>query len=149
MPLMQAMAERANAALTSRRITRFSATRRARLGTTGPVDRFLQDLGIVQTGAELTYLQGWPEGLKEILRAAIRSAINRTPPLPVTFSWAPGYDYELNIWEATGTATSPGGMTILMRSRYPADTHPAQARGRRASPRAASATRRRGGSRAR
>ena len=149
MPFMQAMAERANAALSSQRIARLSAARRTKLGTTGPLDQFLQDLGIVQSGPELAYLQSWPEGLKDILRAAIRSAINRTPPLPVTLSWAPGYDYELNIWEAPGTAASPGGMTILMRSRYPADTHPAQARGRRAPAKTTTTTGRRRGTRAR
>ena len=78
----------------------------------------------VTTPAVVSFIQSWPPGLQESVRAALYSAVSRTPRLPVTFAWAPAYDYEVEIWEAGGIADSEGGMTILLRSRYPGDTIP-------------------------
>ena len=121
MPHMQAMASRFNEALGHQNIDKIPVEK---LGSSGSLEDFLRGAGVVGTDTEMAYLDGWPEGLKEVLRAALRSALGRPGRLPVTISWAPGYDYEVQVWEAPGTAGSRGGMTILMRSRYPADAHP-------------------------
>jgi hypothetical protein len=54
--------------------------------------------------------------------SVIRSAVARS--MPITFAWAPGYDYELSVWDVADTADTAGGITVLLRSRYPADPHP-------------------------
>ena len=118
------MTERLNFALSHENIGRLDETLVAKLGTTGPLDEFLTELKICNE-EELRYLKSWPEGLREVLRAAIRSAVHRSPRVPVNIAWAPGYDFEINVWEAPATADSPPSMTILMRGRYPADRHPA------------------------
>ncbi|HZU72397.1 MAG TPA: hypothetical protein VE990_06455 [Acidimicrobiales bacterium] len=69
------------------------------------------------------YLDRLPPAIHEAIRAAVQSALTRSPRSPVTFAWAPGYDYELSIWD-TPAAGTPGGITILLRTRYPDDPHP-------------------------
>ena len=44
--------------------------------------------------------------------------------MPVTFAWAPGYDYRLSVWDVSSTATTKGGITLLVETRYPDDPHP-------------------------
>jgi len=63
-----------------------------------------------------------PIGMQRAISAAVRSAVDRG--LPVTFAWAPGYDWELSLWDVADTEQTHGGMTVLIRSRYPADRHP-------------------------
>lgn len=70
------------------------------------------------------YVNDIPGGMQEAIRATIYYALSTTPPTQITFAWAPGYDYELSIWEAPDTKTSKGGITILIKSRYPDDKHP-------------------------
>jgi hypothetical protein len=78
----------------------------------------------VATEKEAQVIRDIPGGMKEALRALIRNDLLSEPPLPITFAWAPGYDYELTIWETPGIPSSPGGITVLLKSRYPDDTHP-------------------------
>lgn len=63
-----------------------------------------------------------PVGMQRAIAAAISSAVERG--LPVTFAWAPGYDWELALWDVADTEQTHGGMTVLIRSRYPDDPHP-------------------------
>lgn len=67
-------------------------------------------------------LDRMPIGLQRAISAAAQTAVDRA--LPVTFAWAPGYDWELSVWDVADTDQSRGGMTMLIRSRYPADPHP-------------------------
>jgi hypothetical protein len=62
--------------------------------------------------------------MREALRAIIYQALGTTPPTQITFSWAPAYDYELTIWDAPNTRRTRGGITVLLKSRYPDDKHP-------------------------
>ena len=62
--------------------------------------------------------------MQEAIRAVIFDALGTKPPTPITFAWAPGYDFEVSIWQAPDTRTSRGGITILIKSRYPDDNHP-------------------------
>jgi hypothetical protein len=91
-----------------------------------PFSDSLKERGIARSDRELDYFMSWPEGLREALQAIVHSALSRTPRLPVTLAWAPGYDYELTMWETPGTKEGPGGITILLRSRYPGDAPQAQ-----------------------
>jgi hypothetical protein len=70
------------------------------------------------------YLNEIPPAMQEALRAIIYQALSTTPPTQITFAWAPGYDFELSMWQAPDTKTSKGGVTILLKSRYPDDKHP-------------------------
>jgi hypothetical protein len=68
------------------------------------------------------YLDELPPAIHDAILGVIRSAVARS--MPITFAWAPGYDHELSVWDVADTADTTGGITVLMRSRYPADTHP-------------------------
>ncbi|WIW48583.1 hypothetical protein ML401_10875 [Bradyrhizobium sp. 62B] len=65
-----------------------------------------------------------PIAQQEAIRAVIFAALGTDPATPITFAWAPGYDFEVLIWQAPDTRTSRGGITILIKSRYPSDSHP-------------------------
>jgi hypothetical protein len=79
------------------------------------------------------HLGQMPPGIRLGLRAIIHHALTTTPPTQVTFAWAPGYDYEMTVWQAPDTTTTKGGITVLFKSRYPADAHPLDATQTRAS----------------
>ena len=70
----------------------------------------------------LRYLEEMPGGMAEALRATIHYAL--TTHTMITFAWAPAYDFGLDLWQAPDTATTRGGITVLVRSRYPNDPHP-------------------------
>lgn len=70
------------------------------------------------------YLSKMPGSVSEALRSTIHYALNTTPPTLITFAWAPSYDYELTVWQAPDTKETRGGITILLKSRYPSDAHP-------------------------
>lgn len=88
------------------------------------VEEALQAREVVQTNTELAYLMAWPEGIREAVRAVAYSALTRTPRVPITFAWAPAYDYEVTIWDVAGTAESRGGITILLGSPIPGASGP-------------------------
>jgi hypothetical protein len=73
-------------------------------------------MDVPETG--IAFLQSVPVALQEAVRAVLYSAVTRSPRLPVMFAWAPGYDYELTISEATGSRETSGGITVLLRSPY-------------------------------
>jgi hypothetical protein len=64
------------------------------------------------------YLDRLPEAIRDTVRNLIHGALSNTPPTPITFAWAPAYDYEMTIWQAEC------GITVLFRSRYPSDPRP-------------------------
>jgi hypothetical protein len=116
MPAMQLLCERANALFNRENVDKVSLESVAP-GTSLKVAA--ERLGILGSKPEGTYLDSWPAGLQEAVVGAVRSAITRRQRLPVTFSWAPAYDYEVQIWEAHGAKGSRAAMTILLRSPYP------------------------------
>lgn len=122
MPWIQRMATVANVQFGPGAIEQIDL---AKLGPGTGLADIAASLGIATTGPEREYLNSWPAGLQEAVRAALYSAVNRDVRLPVTIAWMPGYDFEVTVAEAAGTSQSIGGMTILMRSRYPADVRPA------------------------
>ena len=67
------------------------------------------------------FLATAPDGITKALTGAIRSAISREQP--ITLAWMPGYDWEMSITDVSD-ADTPGGMTIVIRSRFPGDPSP-------------------------
>lgn len=82
--------------------------------------------GVQLTTAARTFLQGWPSGIQAAVEAAIYDDLTRpvTSRVPILFSWTPGYDYEVRIWDVRNTTSTEGELTIHLTSRYPADPHP-------------------------
>jgi hypothetical protein len=77
----------------------------------------------------LEFLDTIPVSLQEAVRSVIHHALSQTPPVHITFAWAPSYDFEVSIWDSPDTRATRGGITILIKSRYPHDTHPLKAKG--------------------
>ena len=77
-------------------------------------------------GDWVKYLHRIPMAIQETIRSVIHQSLSTTPPTQITFAWAPGYDYEVTVWQAPDTRTSKGGVTVLVKSRYPDDKHPLQ-----------------------
>lgn len=71
------------------------------------------------------YLAKIPASFQEAFRSVVYHALSTEPPTPIVFAWAPGYDYEFTMWYAPDTPPTMGGITILLKSRYPTDEHPA------------------------
>jgi len=71
------------------------------------------------------YLAKLPVSFQEAFRSIVYHALSTEPPTPIVFAWAPGYDYEFTIWQSPDTPPTKGGITVLMKSRYPNDKHPA------------------------
>jgi hypothetical protein len=64
------------------------------------------------------FLDQFPDAMHDAVRNLIHGALSSTPPVPITFAWAPGYDYEMTIWQAEC------GITVLFKTRYPSDPRP-------------------------
>jgi hypothetical protein len=84
---------------------------------------------LARAGVELdevtaSFVDGWPSGIRAAVRAVLHDNLTRDGTVPVTFAWAPGYDFEVSIWDVRDTAETAGGITILFKSRYPDDPHP-------------------------
>ncbi len=84
----------------------------------------MREVGV--SDAEHEFISSIPEGIAESIRAVIRSNLTRDVPLSISLIWAPAYDFGVEIWEAPGTKVSPGGISILLRTRYPLDGHPSE-----------------------
>lgn len=70
------------------------------------------------------YFAQMPGAIHETLRSVIHHALSTNPPTHVTFAWAPAYDWEITVWQSPDTRTTKGGVTVLIKSRYPDDKHP-------------------------
>lgn len=84
----------------------------------------LRSAGVELDRATAAYIEGWPTGIQAAVRAVIADNLQRDGTVPITFAWAPGYDFEVSIWDVLDTAETAGGITILFKSRYPDDPHP-------------------------
>ena len=84
----------------------------------------LLSAGVELDRATAAYVEGWPSGIQAAVKAVISDNLMRDGTVPITFAWAPGYDFEVSIWDVRDTNETVGGITILFKSRYPDDTHP-------------------------
>lgn len=107
----------------SKRVDRIDA-----FGPDRPLDEALAEIvsepGSVEHRAFRNYIRKIPPAIQEGLRSTIYSALRTSPPTLITYAWAPGYDFEATYWQAPDTDETRGGITILIKSRYPADRHP-------------------------
>lgn len=119
MPFMQKLVSTANQAFGPEGIQQLDGEA---FGPGRPLALAVKEAGIIEDDTVLDYLDHWPSGMKEALRALLHHNLQRPPEqrLPVTFAWAPGYDDEMTMWEVADGA-SRGGITVFLRSRYPAD----------------------------
>ena len=74
--------------------------------------------------AVLRFIDTWPGAIQASVMAAIHHNLTRDAKVPITFAWQPGYDFSVTLHDVTDTAASQGGITMLLTSRYPDDTHP-------------------------
>jgi hypothetical protein len=127
MPLMQTATSSMNAAFGPGAIEEIDADSAASFqpgNGTSLGEALVRIPGTNLSDAVLAYIDGWPSALQAALQAAIHNNLTREGRVPITFAWVPGYDYGITIHDVVDTATSRGGMTVLVSSRYPADTHP-------------------------
>lgn len=115
MPMFQQIPNELNAAFTQDRIDTFAR------GVDGFAPGKPLDPGLLlEEGTALhrmfsAYLDSLPGSFRETLRGVLHYALSCSPPKAITFAWTPAYDFEMNIWE------QPCGITLMFRSRYPAD----------------------------
>lgn len=128
MPRMQEAVTALNSAFSAEALERLTLEIfRGEAGVTS-IHPSLSDV-FVRAGAELApatrrYVDSWPTALQAAVKAVLEENLSREGTVPVTFAWAPGYDYEVTIWDVRDTTETAGGITILFRSRYPSDPHP-------------------------
>jgi len=127
MPKMQTALAGLNEAFSRRRIDE-TARRREIFAPGQSLNTVIADLAAegdaVMHRKLAAYIAKLPGGLSEALRAMIYEALGTKPPTTITFAWAPHYDYELNLWQAPDAEDTKGGITVLLKSRYPDDRHP-------------------------
>ena len=70
------------------------------------------------------YLASFPGSIQEVVRSSIFYALSTTPPTMITWAWQASYDFEVDVWEIVEPAPNMGGITLLIKSRYPDDTPP-------------------------
>jgi len=120
MPFMQAMASRVNTEFSGDNLQAIDPDTFAQPGS---LVSGLQSLGIVQSTAEANFLDSFPSGLKESVRAVLHDNLNPEAGnrLGVTVAWSPAYEDQVKIFQVADGEHSDGGITILVRSRYPSD----------------------------
>ena len=119
MPFFQAMAKQANAMLTKEALT----GKPSPFAETGSLVGGLKELGVVPPGEsdEAAFIDAFPSGLKEAVRAVLHDNLSSGKPLDVTVAWSPGYEDEVTLFQVADNERTKGGITILVKSRYPGD----------------------------
>jgi hypothetical protein len=91
------------------------------LGEGGPLGTAVQGID----PQEITRILGRLSPIiTEASRAVIYGNLQRKEPYGMTFAWRPGYDNELTVWESSSAGDSPGWITVVIKSRHPADPNP-------------------------
>ncbi|MDE2361195.1 MAG: hypothetical protein KGM42_00845 [Hyphomicrobiales bacterium] len=67
------------------------------------------------------YLAGLPPAIQKTIQAVVYLALDPAAPRTINWSWAPGYDYEITVWDVpdNSVTNTPGGITLLIKSPYP------------------------------
>ena len=124
MPALQTVLSELNAAFSKEGVVKL-AERRKEFEAAGKLGAGL----VVTKGTRLydawqQYAPQLPGSFHVSIRQIMNYALSTSPPTPIVWAWAPGYDYELTIWQAPDTAHTRGGITVLIKSRYPENTQP-------------------------
>ena len=127
MPSMQTVLSELNKAFSkegvvklAERLKEFEAAGKATEGKLGT--GFVVKKGTRLYEAWKQYAPQLPGSFHGTIRGIQRYAISTKPPTPIMWAWAPGYDYELTIWQAPDTELTRGGITVLIKSPYPKNT---------------------------
>jgi hypothetical protein len=127
MPMFETYLAQLNRHFGADRIRTLAAERRDHFAPGAPLDlSFLIEGDTPLQRAWNRHLASAPGSFREVLRGVVYYALSTEPPTPVTFAWAPGYDFEVTLWQAADTSMTRGGITVLLKSRYPDDRHPQQ-----------------------
>jgi hypothetical protein len=121
MPFMEGILPRLNRRLTQEAIGDFPA---ALVESDLSLVELLRAIEVFERDGESDFVGQIPDSLQAALIAILRSNLRRNARKQMIVSWAPGYDWELTVWETASTSASRGGITIQIKSRYPSDTHP-------------------------
>jgi hypothetical protein len=124
MPLMQTAISSMNVAFNDRNIRKIDASVFAPGAKRSLTGAFEGVPGLRLNRATVDYVNTWPSALRAAVQAVIHENLTRAATVPITFAWKPGYDFAVEIYDVHDTATSRGGITIILSSRYPADAHP-------------------------
>jgi hypothetical protein len=117
MPQFQAMVERANEAFNRKNFGGLDADAFA-AGKNLP--DAMRSLGIAENPQQEAYLDSIPAAVTEAIRGAIDMARNhRDGALPVQVVWMPYQGYRVTITSVEGTATSIGGVSIILETPIP------------------------------
>jgi hypothetical protein len=78
-------------------------------------------LGIAMTDAERAVISRCPVSIQVAMVAVAHSAVSRSKssPVPITFAWLSGYDFDLKVFEARPGPDSWGGITLILTTPYP------------------------------
>lgn len=120
MPIFHVVTEKLNHYFNRENIARMPEAQWA----PGELLKVFEEMGIVQNETQAAFVLSMPDSLRAALRAVYSSAVSRESKLPVQIVWLPGYDFELTVSESPGTPDSLGGISIVVRTRYPTDPHP-------------------------
>lgn len=124
MPMLQTVLGELNVHMGREKIRELAKRKDMFAPGTDPDYGFLMEAHPQLISAWQELLKEMPLGIRTGLRAIIHHALSTSPPTQVTFAWAPNYDYEMTVWQAPDTKTTKGGITVLIKSRYPDDAHP-------------------------
>lgn len=80
--------------------------------------------GLELSDAALRYIATWPTALQRTVQTVIWEDLTRPGRVPITFAWTPGYDFSVQVVDVLDTKETHGGITVLLKSRYPDDPHP-------------------------
>ena len=90
-------------------------------------DKPLGSAGVV-VKAEATHYDLWqkylarlPPAVQKTIQAVIYLALDPAAPRTINWAWAPGYDFEVTVWDVPDNTitNTPGGITLLIKSPYP------------------------------
>jgi hypothetical protein len=94
------------------------------LATDRSLAEVINELELVTHPGQAAFIATTPDSIQAAIVAIVRQNLSRDTPKQMMFTWAPGYDWELRLWESTSSVISQGGITVQVRSRYPGDAHP-------------------------
>jgi hypothetical protein len=123
-PAFQRMLERANHRFASDRIAEINPEI---LMIDGALDGNVlvtpaSTLEIARTDAEREIVRRCPLSIQVAVLSITYAAVLRSrsaAPVPVTFAWVSGYDFELSVFEARPGRDSWGGVTLVLKTPYP------------------------------
>jgi hypothetical protein len=124
MPALQSVLGELNHAFSKNEIGKLATMRETFAPGKGLDTGLLVKKGTALHKAWTDYAAQLPGSFQETLRGIVYHALSTKPATQITFAWAPGYDYELTVWHAPDTKATRGGITVLVKSRYPSDKHP-------------------------